>query len=424
MKILTIVHALEKGGVARTAQIFAEGYQVLGIDSRVLAINHGGPREEDLLLKKIPFWIGTDNQTVREIMEWNPDALHIHSHGFNLQENPFLVELIKNRTVVEKNIFSRPVAWTHQMDYSYQMSSWCLWRFCTTAPQLASKAIVIPNAAVTAAFAKASADEILEFRKQHNIPEQALVIGRIGQLYETKWSPVLIQAFNRLSQKYEHLHLLLVNPSERIIKQAHASPFRSRITIIDYILGDKPLSVAYSATDIFALAADQGESFGNVLAEAMLCEVPIVTLSTPWGDNSQCEVTGHNEGGLIALSPKGFRRALKTLIDDPALRERLGTTGRKRIIERYDYLKVAQQSLDIIQNRPHPPEQKKLDQQIIEIYRNSFDRPSPLTLFLLRKKKFLRMTRYTTHYEPLLYIFPAMATVLMASIRQRLSKKN
>jgi len=419
MKILTLVASLGKGGVERTAQIFAEGYQALGVDSRVLAVVKGGPREEYLQSKGIPFWIGIHDRSMKEIREWNPEAIHIHSHGFDLENNPFLCDLLANRTVVEKNIFSLPVPWTHRTNYSYQLSCWCDWRFCTFAPQLASKAVIVPNAAIATSFIRAAAEEVMAFKQQYNIPGQALVIGRIGQHFETKWSPVLIHAFNRLAKKYDSLHLLLVSPSKRIVAQAGTSPFSKRITIIDYILGDTSLSTAYSAMDIFALAADQGESFGNVLAEAMLCEVPVVALSTPWGDNSQCEVTGHRQGGLIALSPTGFRKALDALIRDPQLRETLGRTGRKRIMEKYDYLKVAQQSLDIIQGKIRPEKRHDLDQKIIAIYKDAFDRPSPLTLFFLKKKKYLWMTRYTTQYEPVRHLLSKVYGMMRSRLKPR-----
>ena len=50
---------------------------------------------------------------------------------------------------------------------------------------------------------------------------------------------------------------------------------------IAFLKDDKELSNCYSAIDIFVHAANQGESFGMVLAEAQLCQTPIITLSTP-----------------------------------------------------------------------------------------------------------------------------------------------
>ena len=404
MKILTITYALGIGGVARTAQIFAEGYQSLGMDSRVLATTDGGPREAELRAGDIPLWMGLTPEIYQEILDWNPDVIHIHSHSFGDKELAFLNPLFEGRMVVEKNIFSRPVPWTHRMDYSYQLSTWCAWNFCNAAPHLIHKAAIVPNGANNTAFKKSSPEEALAFRKQHNIPQQALVIGRIGQLYHTKWSPVLIEAFNRLSKKYDPLHLILVNPSKPVRKQAAASPFVKKIVLIDNILGDKNLSIAYSAMDLFALAADQGESFGNVLAEAMLCEIPIVALSTPWQDNSQCEVVGHEQGGLIALTPTGFRKAIDALLNDPNLRDTLGKAGRKKVIQNYSRRTVAQISLDTLQGKQAPLNKKTLDQEILRIYRNAFDRPSPLTLWLLKDARFMRLTRYTTHYHPIMQL--------------------
>lgn len=400
MKILTVTYALDKGGVARTAATQAISYSRLGVDSRVLITTQNGPREEDLKAAGVPYWHGTDENILREVLDWNPDAIHIHSHSFGDEEMAFLDKIFPGRTLAEKNVFSRPVPWTHRMDYSDQLSTWCAWRFCSFSPELAHKARIVPNGADTSAFVRASGKDVRAFKAQYGIPENSLVVGRIGQFHLTKWSPVLINAFNRLAKKYTNLHLLLVNPSDPIREQAAASPFSAQIVIIDKIIGDAALSVAYSSMDVFALAADQGESFGNVLAESMLCEVPVVTLSTPWQDNSQGDVVGNNIGGLVALTPKGFCRAIDTLLKDEAKRKTLGQAGRQRVIERYDTLKAAQTSLDVIEGKLPPLDKKTLDRQIIELYSDAFEKPSFLTLLFIRKG-FLRLTRYTTHYWPI-----------------------
>ena len=399
MKILTVTYSLHKGGVARTSVTQAISYRRLGVDSRVLVTTETGPREEDLNVNAIPYWLGLGESVLQQILQWNPDVLHIHSHGFGDQEMERLYTMFPGRIVVEKNVFSRPVAWTARMDYSYQLSIWCAWRFCNAAPELAGKAVIVPNGADSSAFVRASESNILAFKNEHGIPNDALVIGRIGQHYETKWSPVLIQAFDWLAKKRKNLYLLVVNPSKPVRKQAADSRFTSRIVIIDKIIGDKTLCEAYSSMDVFALAADQGESFGNVLAESLLCEVPAVVLSTPWQDNSQCEVVGHNRGGLVALTPKGFRKAIETLLQDEPRRRALGRTGRKQVIEKYDCLKAAQTSLDAIQGNLPPLDRSTLEQEIVEIYKDAFEKASFWTL-LFMKKRLLRLTRYTTHYRP------------------------
>jgi glycosyltransferase involved in cell wall biosynthesis len=400
LKILTVIYSLDKGGVARTAVTQAAAYSRLGAESRVLVTTERGPREADLADAGIHCWFGLDEPTLREIIDWDPAAVHIHSHSFGETEMAVLDRIFEGRTLIEKNIFSRPVPWTHRMDFIDQLSTWCAWRFCNYAPDLAHKALIVPNGADTAAFVRAPEEAVQAFLARHQIPADALVVGRIGQHYETKWSPVLINAFNWLANKHPALHLLLINPSKPVRTQAAASRFSSRITLIDKLIGDPALCEAYSAMDVFALAADQGESFGNVLAEAMLCEVPIVTLSTPWQDNSQGEVVGHNIGGLVTLTPKGFRRAIDVLLKDPSLRTRLGRAGRQRVIERFDSLKAARADLDALNGKHRPLNRKELDRQIVGLYSDAFERPSPLTLLFIRKG-LLRLTRYTTHYWPI-----------------------
>jgi len=424
LKILTVTYSLTEGGVARTAQNFAEGYQRLGIDSRVLVSTVSGSRKAELESKQIPVWQEIGADTLLAILDWNPNIIHLHSHSFGDAEMVFLEKLFAGRTVVEKNIFSRPVPWTRQMDYSYQLSTWCAWRFCNAAPNLSSKAVIVPNGAKISAFAKASPENVSAFKQQHGIPNHALVIGRIGQLYETKWSPILIDAFNRLSQKKPRLYLLLVSPSKAVREQAAASPFQTNIVIIDKILGDQNLSIAYSAMDVFALAADQGESFGNVLAEAMLCEVPVVALSTPWQDNSQCEVVGHEKGGLIVLTPNGFRKALDALLRDESRRKTLGKSGCERVIQKYERCRVAQISVDVIEGKHPPLNLQKLDRQIIEIYRDAFEKPSFLTLWLLKDKRFLRLTRYTTRYWPARKLPVEMIKIIAKKLKKSCKDKN
>ena len=78
----------------------------------------------------------------------------------------------------------------------------------------------------------------------------------------------------------------------------------------------------------------------------MLCKTPVVTLSTPWFDNSQCEVIGHNIGGLVCVSKKGFKFALIELIKNKKLRIKLGESSRTKIIESYDHIKVCNTLLE------------------------------------------------------------------------------
>jgi hypothetical protein len=86
--------------------------------------------------------------------------------------------------------------------------------------------------------------------------------------------------------------------------------------------------------DVFLHASQIGESFGMVLAESLLCGVPVITLATPHRDNSQLEVVGHESGGLIVASVLGMIEAMHCL-EDPLVRRRYAEQGAAEIVRRF-----------------------------------------------------------------------------------------
>ena len=82
-----------------------------------------------------------------------------------------------------------------------------------------------------------------------------------------------------------------------------------------------------------------------VLAESLLCETPVVSLQTPWYDNSQAEVIGDGIGGYVASSPQGLFHLCLRLIDTKELRTNLGVQGRQYILSRFDSWSVSQSAL-------------------------------------------------------------------------------
>lgn len=393
MKILTVVMDLDFGGTQRAAQVFAEAYHELGNDSKILSLYGLGSRLVELK-KEVIVYDGIS--FIENIKQWSPDLVHFHSTGLKEEDVFYIIDKIDNSLCkfVETNVFSEPTPWVSYLDQSFQLSTWANWIYQIRGGN-PKKSKIVANPIKIESFQPASEIEIKSFKSSINIPDDSIVIGRIGQAFNGKWSSLLIHVFNELANIYGNLYLVIVNAPDEILSLVKSSEFNSRIRYIPKIIGDKPLSVAYSSMDAMLHIAEQGESFGIVLCECILSGTPVVTLSTPWNDNSQCEVVGHNRGGIIANTKKGIIIAVQSIIENKAniaLDLRIN-----EIREEYGHIKIAKTAL----NSLYDLKSRDDTNEIITILNDSIDKPSLITKFLLLTKNdyFRKMTKYSSGYD-------------------------
>lgn len=381
MRVLSVVYDLDIGGTQRAAVDFANAYRALGHESALLAIDPSGPRTKDLS-PHVPLL--TTTQVLEVGVSPTPDIIHIHGHGLSSELVRQLHERYSSALFVEQNVFAKVNPWNELMDRTFLFSDWCLFQYEREAG-IKAPASRVPNPINTATFwpdGRAGR----ETRHKLGIPETAFVVGRIGQPQTYKWSLVLIAAFNQWAMEDADAWLLLVGPSEEILAAVASSPVKKRICVVHRAEGDTELRGMYSAMNVFGHAASQGETFGYVLVEAALCEVPAITFSTPWADNSQSEIVGHDVGGLVATTPGGFLRAMRTLAAKPELARAYGVNARNAAIERFDAGVVARAALDAASRGKEDPPPSSVD--LIHEYRKAVDPPGRIRTLLFRAKLF------------------------------------
>lgn len=417
LKVLVLVCDLNKGGVQRTAQNFADGFKEIGHESRLMAVNEGGSREKDLKKIDVKYWIRLNKKNLKELKEWMPDILILQDCGIKHNQIKLLKELLSKTIFIEQNTFSIPSKWQNLLDYSFQMTNWCAWKYKRSLKSNHKIVQVLPYPIKISNFYPENKSIVKDLKKELNIPINNLVIGRIGQSNEGKWSKLLIKTFNSISLIFKDLNLVLVNPPNKIITQVNQSRFRKNIILIDKVIGDENLRKIYSMFDVFALVADQGESFGHVLAESMLCEVPSVVLSTPWFDNSQVEVVGHMKGGLVALSSRGFQSALIEILRNKKLRLNLGKNARGKIINEYSHDKICTELINKITNNNYHKNSGS-SKKIINIYSNAFEKPNILTVALLLSIFNLSFTRVTSGYQTIIDYLKRLLKILIYKLKK------
>ncbi|MDB9894105.1 glycosyltransferase [Flavobacteriaceae bacterium] len=420
MKILTVVLDLEKGGTQRAAQVFAEGYNELGHDSKILALYGLGSRYDEIK-NLLEVYNGINQNTISSLKQWQPEILHIHSHGPKIEDINKILDILEKDSVkiIETNVFSKPTPWSEKLDCSLQLSNWCQWLYEKRGGENYPKAIV-PNPIKCSAFSSEEKKDIEKNRKQYGIPNHSFVIGRIGQSDYANWSVRTIDIFDELHKLGYKPYLFLVSPPERIRTRINNSLNKNYIITKGFILGDEELNKAYSIIDVFIHIADIGESFGYVNAEAILSGVPSITFMTPWNSNSQGEVVKNNVGGHVVHHTDSAVELIKEYIDGKRTYDK--EKGIQSIKDRFDYIKVCQLALKSIESS----QKSKVitNSEIIELLNDSYDKPTLLTkLFFNLNLKIL--TRYSSGYESWTKLFPIIFNKLKnVLITRKYTNKN
>ncbi|WP_417746069.1 glycosyltransferase family 4 protein [Rosistilla oblonga] len=198
-------------------------------------------------------------------------------------------------------------------------------------------AIYLPNTQDEDRFYRVSEREIIKFRAELNLTENDILCSWITRPYEDRWSSVGLEAWLQLAEVDRRMHLYAVGLPQSLLTIIADSDIdiRNRVYLRESLDTDCELRTCYSASDLFLHSTKIGESFGNVIAEAQLCQTPAIVLSTPHRTNAQVEVAGHGVGGIVVRNLAGYCEALRTLANDKDIRVQLGMAGRKRILANY-----------------------------------------------------------------------------------------
>lgn len=395
-KILTVVYSLGIGGTERAAQNFAFGYSDNGHDSRLLVTAHDGPRRKNLEEKNVLVYNINDAHCRNELEQWGPDIVHIHSHGLDIEIFNILKRMFAGSKFVETNVFSIPSLWNDQIDVSFQLSSWCSWRYSSHPQYKGENIAVVPNPIVCNDFIQSNFERDINRKSVkaiYGIPESAFVLGRIGQANIANWSVWIIDIFENLHNEGFTPYLLLVSPPNEVLERVFNSKYRHYVIVVDPLFDDLRLKKYYSAIDLFLHIASIGESFGYVNAESILCGTPVLTMATPWYGNSQIEVVDNEICGFVFHRKTTAKELIKRII--------LGEIdydvekGISSIRSRFDYINVCNDVLNIVYKKEHlcsspmPPRDMML---------RSYDHPKYLVLLCLRIN-YPVLTRFASGYE-------------------------
>jgi glycosyltransferase involved in cell wall biosynthesis len=156
----------------------------------------------------------------------------------------------------------------------------------------------------------------------------------VGRLTPAKGQHLLIDAVARLARQGRRVRLRLVGngPDGATLRRHSAKMESPECVVFEGAVNQDRIRTFYAAADVFCLPSF-AEGVPVVLMEAMAMEIPCVTTHIAGIPEL---IRDGIDGWLVAPSDlDGLVEALARLMDDAALRERMGKSGRARVMERY-----------------------------------------------------------------------------------------
>lgn len=160
-------------------------------------------------------------------------------------------------------------------------------------------------------------------RAKLGIPSNAIVAGFHQRPDDNIMSEIPLKSFSMIQNKDRHFIIMGGGISYR--KQAQILNLQN-VHFIEAHNDTYTISAFLNTLDIFSHGRKDGETFGTVLAEAMIHGLPCLSHKTKLA-NAQPETMG--PGGVFADNLDSYTKALEKLFSEKKHRETLGNLGRE-----------------------------------------------------------------------------------------------
>jgi glycosyltransferase involved in cell wall biosynthesis len=169
----------------------------------------------------------------------------------------------------------------------------------------------------------------------------------VGRLVHQKGLDLLFPALGKLTDLPWELTVIGDGPQRVLLEE-----LATRLAIADCVhfagwQRGSDLECHYRESNLFILPS-RHEGMPNVVLEAMASGLPV--LATRIAGSEELVLPGQT-GELVAPeSESALEEALRPLLMDASLRQRLGAAGRQRVVEEFTWASVARQYLNLLQS--------------------------------------------------------------------------
>lgn len=196
-----------------------------------------------------------------------------------------------------------------------------------------AKVTCVKNA-IDARFFQAAKERASELRDRLALPANAKVVGAVGRLNAEKDYPNLFEAAKILLSEREDLYFVIAGKGsleDTLTRQVQSMGLADRVRFLGHFHDIRPV---YDLMDVYALSSTR-EGLPNTVLEAMAMEVPIVATDV----DGVSEAAAHDREALLVppCDPKRLADNIRTLINDPALSNRLRKAARARVLNEFSF---------------------------------------------------------------------------------------
>jgi glycosyltransferase involved in cell wall biosynthesis len=218
--------------------------------------------------KKHPYVISDMTPSIFEVIEKNNiDLVVTAASGYT--EYPF--NLIRDIPILLINIFGSP-----------NVQKNIVKNICISYEVAAKISPIVYNKNIEVMYIQSEGPDSLaaargaELRKKFDIPDSALVFGRIGRADDAIFDPIGINAFMQIVETHPEAHYLIMSPPPVLMTLVRDNKI-PRVHFLPPSSNELDIWAFHAAIDVLAHFRLDGESCGLNIIEAMLSGKPIIT---------------------------------------------------------------------------------------------------------------------------------------------------
>ncbi len=204
------------------------------------------------------------------------------------------------------------------------------------------KLVMVPNGVNTKQFNNSDVD--LAFRNNYALPEEKIVLY-VGRLVYEKGIHILINSVPKILQKVNAKFIIVGSGymKEQLLNIVRSMGLEHKVLFEGFV--DDPTLLKLQKVADVSVVPSLFEPFGIVALEAMAAKSPVVVSDT----GGLSEIVEHDVTGVKVYpnNPESLAWGITKVLLDDSFRKRIRENAFKKVQEKYDWEKIAQQTISL-----------------------------------------------------------------------------